>query len=29
VAVEQSSNSLAAYIGEVEDRVERAADEKK
>jgi len=29
VILEQSSNSLAAYIGEVEDRVERAADEKK
>ena len=29
VIIEQSSNSLAAYIGEVEDRVERAADEKK
>jgi len=27
--VEQSSNSLAAYIGEVEDRFERAADGKK
>jgi len=29
VTVEQSSNSLAAYIGEVEDRFERAADGKK
>ena len=29
VAVEQSSNSLAAYIGEVEDRFERVADGKK
>lgn len=29
VTVEQSSNSLAAYIGEVEDRFEHAADEKK
>ena len=29
VIIEQSSNSLAAYIGEVEDRFERAADGKK
>jgi len=29
VIIEQSSNSLAAYIGEVEDRVERAAGGKK
>ena len=29
VTVEQSSNSLAAYIGEVEDRFEHAPDEKK
>lgn len=29
VTVEQSSNSLAAYIGEVEDRFGRAADGKK
>jgi hypothetical protein len=29
VTVEQSSNSLAAYIGEVEDRFERATDGKK
>lgn len=29
VTVEQSSNALAAYIGEVEDRFERAADGKK
>jgi hypothetical protein len=28
-ALEQSSNSLAAYIGEIEDRVERAAGGKK
>jgi uncharacterized membrane protein len=29
LTVEQSSNTLAAYIGEVEDRFERAADGKK
>ncbi len=29
VIIEQSSNSLAAYIGEVEDRFEHAPDEKK
>jgi uncharacterized membrane protein len=29
LTVEQSSNTLAAYIGEVEDRFERAADVKK
>jgi len=28
-ALEQSSNSLAAYIGEIEDRLERAAGDKK
>jgi hypothetical protein len=29
VTVEQSSNTLAAYIGEIEDRLERGHGEKR